>query len=161
MPGRCGTYAGNRDALNTYFDAWIAAQKQPPWKRTAILPMQTGYPLVDGLTPAFGMASASESNTATEVRRCVVELAVQRFRWATGRYPASLEEIAPYVTNKELLIDPVCGKPFQVGFVKEDGQAGEVFEVMHGDDERPASEKRPVPGATPATAPKPSGTPKK
>ncbi len=154
--GWCGTYAANRDALNNIFDTWNVEQRKPLWKRKAIRQTDTGYAVVDALLPAISKASAADSQVAGEVRRCVMELAVDRYRWATGKYPSSVELATPYIAKKELLIDPTCGKPYRIGFMKEDDQPGEVFEIMHGNDDRPVKEK---PGAAkPALKP---ATPKR
>lgn len=149
--GWCGGYEGNKRALNGYCDEWIAALRKEPWKRTTVPTMtRTGYVVVDQLIPSVSRAAGSEVMMMRERNFCVTTLAVDRHRQETGRYPTSVHQLRPYVAKPELLIDPGCGLPYQFGFVQETGQDTPMFQVMVGDDDRPAKPEQPAPKLAPA-----------
>ena len=142
LPRWLGTYSQNRDAVNDFFGPWVASEKLPMWKRgSARVVSATGYPIVDLLVPSFGRAASSDLREECDLRATAIGLAVDRYRWATGRQPGSMDQVSPYISRKELLIDPNCGKPYRVGVMHEQGVAAGVFEIMCGDDDRPASEE--------------------
>ena len=157
--GWCGGYQGNKAAVAGFYDSWIAILKQDSWKRTGPLPqVKTGYVVVDELIPTISRASTLEFNAIAERNRCVATLAVDRHRWATGSSPTSVYQVWPYVSKPELLIDPGCGRPYRFGFVQEEGHAAPVFEVMLGDDDRPAKPPEPA-KPKPAARPSPNAGP--
>lgn len=155
MPGPgptwLGSYDGNVRAIRTHFAVFIASARQPPWKRTPAPTAATGYPIVDVILPAAGKSLSAEDRMRSDRGWCVATLGAQVCRQTTGSPPASVHQGYPYVARPELLIDPSCGTPYGFGFVQEAGSDAPVFEVMHGDDDRPV---RPPPAPPkPARAP--------
>ncbi len=150
--GWCGGYQGNKRAIDSYFDPWIAFMQREPWHRkTPPFVAPSGYAVVDQILPALTRAANSEAVVLRDRNFCVATLAVDRHRHATGQYPTSVHQLRPYVGMPELLIDTGSGLPYRFGFVQEEGQRELEFQIMLGDDERPA---KPEP-----LAPKPSATP--
>lgn len=152
--GWCGGYQGNKVALASRMDLWVAYLKQVTWKRAAMPPSTaTGYIVVDTMLPAMSKACGAELQVTRERNLCVATLASDLHRMATGRYPTSVHDVLPFVTKSELLIDPGCGLWYQFGVVQEDGQSAPVFEIMQGNDDRPAQTRPAAPKPAPVAMP--------
>jgi hypothetical protein len=151
--GWCGGYEGNKGALASRMQSWVAYLKQDPWTRKILPPSTaTGYVVVDTMLPSMGKASATEMQITCERNLCVATLAADLYRVRYGRYPTSVHDVLPLVSKSELLIDPNCGRWYQFGYMQEEGHDAPVFEVMAGNDDRPAQTRPPAPKPVPAPA---------
>jgi hypothetical protein len=95
-------------ALWTQWDTKIAAFHGGVLKRlTAFLPLE--------LVPAMSSAGSAFLRSQAELGATAILIAAERQRRATGKWPASIDEIDPTILP-EAPADPFCGKPFHVAY---------------------------------------------
>jgi hypothetical protein len=125
---RLGTLAGNRRALERLYDTAEAEAALPPMSRAALALVQspTGYLLLD--TSFMGVDRLVEWHEALEVDvACArVQLALERFKAAGGKYPATLEELVPTYL-KALPLDPMVRGPFGYKRIARDNDGREYL----------------------------------
>lgn len=111
-----GTYSGNRDAFNRYFDETMRRADQPPHARDPAAEQPKGL-----LTEAFlsTMQAALQSFDRIRIDRdgLRVLIALERYRLRHGDYPDSLAQLLPDCIDR-LPSDPWSGLPF--GYVRVD-----------------------------------------
>lgn len=111
--GRLGTYAANRRAFESYFDAIIHASKFDPFERPDVSDVEThGLILLEALAPALERCLWGFDRVEIERRATRTLIALERHRIARGRYPETLDALVPEFLA-ELPIDPWDGRPLK------------------------------------------------
>jgi hypothetical protein len=110
FPGRLGTYAENREALNAFFRAAAKSAAQPRWLRPPVRP-PTDLALAQLLRDSFEPRQNAVDQIEMRRRAYTVCSALERYFAAHRAYPASLHELTPSFLP-QLPPDPWTGKPF-------------------------------------------------
>jgi hypothetical protein len=112
-PGRLGTYAQNRNALNATFDkARIEAEALYQDRSPGSFVYAGDLLLVRTLRPSLDRVLMSRDHDDLEWSSTRILIALERFRNAHGDYPQSLPELIPGQLS-EVPIDPWSGKPLR------------------------------------------------
>ncbi|MFZ4573036.1 MAG: hypothetical protein ACOYN0_01480 [Phycisphaerales bacterium] len=109
--GMMGTYEGLLAETDAYFDDWSARAALPPWLRGQTQPPNASeleHRLLRAFAPDFEHIVRSGDFLMAGRTAFSVMLALERFRAEHGRYPASLEALAPEFLSS-LPADPFTG----------------------------------------------------
>jgi hypothetical protein len=109
---RPGTFAENREAIDTAFDWAEAVARSEPFERSAIPPRpSTDLGLAQVLAGPLRMLVEGHDQDTVRRRGLLVRCAIERHRLRTGAYPVSLEEVTTPAEDRRF-VDPFSGRAF-------------------------------------------------
>lgn len=115
--------------LDNYYRALLFQARKPRSARTPV-PRPHGR-IASSFAPGFAMEMTRvyAAECMAVLRMLRVELALQEFRRAQGRYPGSLSELAPLLAS-ECRMDPFSGKPFGYRYPRPPSRSPRVLPFL-------------------------------
>lgn len=114
--GRLGSYVECRDAINAFFADGAKAADQTVPERGWYSEQATGLAAVDNFIPLLDKFIDATDKSRLDFGGLAAMIALERYKVANGRYPASLSDLVPSLLDR-LPIDPWSGKPIRFRLV--------------------------------------------